>query len=319
MKRYKTTVLLVAVLVALAGGPALGLASPTADAESSADTAESSVMSTMQAQQDNATTQSDNATFDPVRIENETVSFAGVTVMVENSLASVERGTPTVWFKRVTVVEERRNKMWTVRNGMIALSNGATFAEHVGSVFRSMDQRELTNEATARHLLREGANVGAHVSIGSAEMESPTQRQVIEDVRFTRSIGDATGTAARDTGTVDFDRSTFTVSELDAPTNVSTNGSYNVSATVTNPGSANGTEEVQYRVNDRILSRQVVRLGPGESTTVTFQVSGSQLSVSQGTATHGVYAFENQQTGQLRVGNQTATNSSQLAGSVPAL
>lgn len=302
MKRHTTTVLVTVALVSLASVPALGLVGTTDGG--GADRAEHVAMNAAQTQ--------GNETFEPIRIESETMSFAGVTVSVENALVSVERGTPTVWFKRVIVADEQEEQTWTLRNGMIALSNAAGFAQRVGEL-QETDVRAGTEETVARNLLREASAVGARVWIGSVELESPTERRTVENVRFTRSFGDAVGAAPPAPSAADVDQSTFTVSELDAPTNVSTTGSYNVSATVTNPANANGTEEVQYRIDDRRLGRQLVQLGPGESRTVTFEVSGGQLPISQGTTTHGVYAFDDHQTAAVTVSNATANQSAGLA------
>lgn len=93
----------------------------------------------------------------------------------------------------------------------------------------------------------------------------------------------------------------FGVSNLRAPRDVETNTSITVRATVTNGGTRTGRAEMQYRIGNRVVSRQVVELRPDRSTTVTFEATVPNLKPD--TYRQGVFVNDTDrgQTSSLRV------------------
>lgn len=77
------------------------------------------------------------------------------------------------------------------------------------------------------------------------------------------------------------------VTSLSAPDSAAPNSSVGVSATVTNPGTAETTELVEFRVAGSVADRQWVTLGPGEQTTV--DLSADTTGVPPGEYIHGVF------------------------------
>jgi len=90
----------------------------------------------------------------------------------------------------------------------------------------------------------------------------------------------------------------FQVSGLTAPANVTVNGTFDVSATVTNAGNAAGTQTVEFQLDGSVVASQSLSLNASESDTVTF----TGLSVSQtGTFTHGVFTADDSATANITV------------------
>ncbi len=80
----------------------------------------------------------------------------------------------------------------------------------------------------------------------------------------------------------------FSVSNLEAPSNATVGDTISVSATITNPTSQQLTQPVDFRLAGTVIQRQNVTLDADQSTTVTFEVPTT--GVAPGTYPHGVYA-----------------------------
>ena len=77
------------------------------------------------------------------------------------------------------------------------------------------------------------------------------------------------------------------VTSLSAPDSAAPNSTVGVSATVTNPGAAETTELVEFRVAGTVADRQWVTLGPGEEASVAL--SADTTGVPPGEYVHGVF------------------------------
>lgn len=69
----------------------------------------------------------------------------------------------------------------------------------------------------------------------------------------------------------------YTLSAVDAPTTVATDGNLTVAATVTNEGNERESETVTYRIGDTVFASETVALEPGESTRVELAVTAPDL------------------------------------------
>lgn len=95
----------------------------------------------------------------------------------------------------------------------------------------------------------------------------------------------------------------FSVSDLDAPTSAEAGDTVTVNATIINTGNASGQTQVTYRLDGRQRGAQVVQLGSGNASSVSFDLDTSGLS--SGNHTHGVYVDGDDATATLRVENGT--------------
>ncbi|WP_433626353.1 DUF7282 domain-containing protein [Halomicrococcus sp. NG-SE-24] len=77
------------------------------------------------------------------------------------------------------------------------------------------------------------------------------------------------------------------VMDLEAPLNATVGETLMVNVTVTNPTDQELTQPVDFRLDGDVIQRKNVTLGPGESTSITYEVDTSD--VAPGTYTHGVY------------------------------
>ncbi|RLM95293.1 CARDB domain-containing protein [Haloarcula sp. Atlit-7R] len=89
----------------------------------------------------------------------------------------------------------------------------------------------------------------------------------------------------------------FTVSALSGPETVVSGESETVSATVTNNGAVTATKAVTFTVDGTTVATESVTLGPGESTTVTFDLSPADL----GAQPYAVSTVDATQTGEVTV------------------
>jgi hypothetical protein len=81
----------------------------------------------------------------------------------------------------------------------------------------------------------------------------------------------------------------FSLSNLDAPTEITQNESYNVTVNVTNGGNATGTQNVTYTLGSDVEQTEEVSLDAGNDTMVTFEVSAeTTANISAGNYTHTV-------------------------------
>jgi hypothetical protein len=108
-----------------------------------------------------------------------------------------------------------------------------------------------------------------------------------------RIDADVDGASVSSTGT------SFVVTGLSAPGNVSQGDPVTVDATVTNDGSAAGSETVSFRLDGETLATQQVALGADETTQVSFTVQTTGLDI--GTYTHGVFTDGGNATAELTV------------------
>jgi hypothetical protein len=110
------------------------------------------------------------------------------------------------------------------------------------------------------------------------------------------------GTAAFSVVAGQIDGAFFAVSNLDAPGQAAPGAEIDVSATVTNIGDSNDTQDVEF-VFDGAVSGTVtnVSLGPGENTTVGF--TGVELPTQEDIYEHGVFTADDNQTATVVVGD----------------
>ena len=77
------------------------------------------------------------------------------------------------------------------------------------------------------------------------------------------------------------------VVDLEAPLNATVGETLTVNATITNPTDEALTQPVDFRLGGDVIQRKNVSLGPGENTSITYEIDTSD--VAPGTYTHGVY------------------------------
>ncbi len=113
---------------------------------------------------------------------------------------------------------------------------------------------------------------------------------------------------AQSTQTQTESSSAFSVTGLDAPTNVTRGDVVTVNATVENDGSSTATDDVQFRFDldgdgelteNETLLNQSVSLDAGANDTVTFEVPTE--GVPPGTYTHGVFTANDSETANITV------------------
>jgi hypothetical protein len=104
---------------------------------------------------------------------------------------------------------------------------------------------------------------------------------------------DVAGASVSSTGT------SFVVSGLTAPGNVSQGDPVTVDATVTNVGTTAGSETVSFRLAGDTLATQQVSLGAGDTAQVSFTLQTTGLDI--GTYTHGVFSDGGNATADLTV------------------
>lgn len=105
----------------------------------------------------------------------------------------------------------------------------------------------------------------------------------------------------------------FSVSNLEAPSNATVGDTISVSATITNPTSQQLTQPVDFRLAGTVVQRQNVTLDADQSTTVTFEVPTT--GVAPGTYPHGVYARNFGQIATITVeAGENATTTTTQAG-----
>lgn len=111
--------------------------------------------------------------------------------------------------------------------------------------------------------------------------------------------------AGFDPKTIDFEigglAPNFDVSDLDPQdVTVEQGESINVSATIENIGNADGTQTVEFRVDDDVLASEEVTLDVDDSTSVEF-TNIDTSGLDEGDYTHGVYTDDSSQTATLTI------------------
>ena len=150
-----------------------------------------------------------------------------------------------------------------------------------------------------RGTLREVLTGGAATTL--PERNRPTAAETGTPVA--NGAATATGTAtATDTGVR---HSSFDVTDLRAPENATVDAAFNVTATVSNPGSEVGYEQVNYEILGERVAAERIRLEPGASRNVTFRVNLGPLPLEPGEYVHGVYGFRDSATATIEL---TAAN-----------
>jgi PGF-pre-PGF domain-containing protein/PGF-CTERM protein len=116
----------------------------------------------------------------------------------------------------------------------------------------------------------------------------------------------------------------FSVSNLDAPSTVTRGESVTVTASITNTGGLEGTQDIAFRLDtdgdgtledDETLADETVTLDTGATQSVTFEVPTDSLE--SGTYLHGVVTDNDTQTAQLEVTEPTPANFSVTTLSAP--
>ncbi|WP_231185715.1 hypothetical protein [Haladaptatus sp. DYF46] len=116
----------------------------------------------------------------------------------------------------------------------------------------------------------------------STTQTTAAQGTSAEGTTTTTQAGNATVENVSDLGP------SFSVSNLEAPSNATVGDTISVSATITNPTSQQLTQPVDFRLAGTVVQRQNVTLDADQSTTVTFEIPTT--GVAPGTYPHGVYA-----------------------------
>ena len=166
------------------------------------------------------------------------------------------------------------------------------------------------------------AGDGPSVSLSDATAAQPTftAPEVDSDTTldFEVAVTDAAGATDTDSVGVTVQPSepaaaNFQVSNLQAPGSATQGDLIDVSADVENTGGQTATKAVEFRVdtdddgsidNESALASQDVELGPGDSTTVSFEdIDTSELS---DTLTHGVFTVDDTDTAQITVSEPAA-------------
>jgi len=91
----------------------------------------------------------------------------------------------------------------------------------------------------------------------------------------------------------------FLVSDLSAPAEAGAGTDINVSATVTNVGFENGTQDVEFVFDGSVVANTTVELNAGENTTVEF--TNISLPDASGVFEHGVFTANDSQTANITV------------------
>ncbi|MFC6836475.1 PKD domain-containing protein [Halomarina ordinaria] len=147
---------------------------------------------------------------------------------------------------------------------------------------------------------------GPDVSLDDASAAQPTftapEVESATTLDFEVTVDDG---AASDTDTVSvtvepLSPATFAVSNLDAPASAEQGESITVSADVTNDGEQAGTKTVEFQLDGTSVASQQVTLAPGETETVSFDVT-VPADLAPGTYTHGVFTADDGATAQLDV------------------
>ncbi len=73
----------------------------------------------------------------------------------------------------------------------------------------------------------------------------------------------------------------FTVEDFDAPDSAEVGDVVNVSATITNPGDTEDTQDVEFRLEGDLVASESITLEGGESTTITFEVDTSGVEAGE--------------------------------------
>ncbi|SIR05430.1 hypothetical protein SAMN05421858_1261 [Haladaptatus litoreus] len=281
---------LVFVVVTLVVAPMAGVAQATDGTQSSQLQQVGQQTGQQQSQQANQSQQT-NATSEPALVENETVSLAGVPLHIEEGLLTLRNGTLALFVKRGAVTADGTTAV--VTNTRIALGDNVTPSE-ANRTRQALEDGRLAAPSAVSN---------ARIAAGLLSVE--TNGVAFTETNVSTNVGSPTVPPGRAiAGPVE---SPFEVTNLGAPETVPVGQSFNVSATVRNPGNRTGTEELQYRAEGITAQRQTVTLGANESRTVTFEVSSGTLPSEPGTYSHGVYAFDSNQTASISLtgGNQS--------------
>jgi hypothetical protein len=99
--------------------------------------------------------------------------------------------------------------------------------------------------------------------------------------------------------TVEQPSAEFEVSNLDAPSAVVLGDDVTANATITNTGSVQGSDTVEFRVGGNVVASTNVSLDAGASQNVSLTTSTAGLST--GTFTHGIFTTDDGQTAQIDV------------------
>ncbi|RBI64516.1 hypothetical protein DMJ13_08570 [halophilic archaeon] len=290
-------------VLALVAAPAAG----TAGASGQNGSAPVDVASERTAQDTNQTNQT-NATFEPVQFTDERVSFADAELFVENGLFTLRNGTLTLFVKTGTLSAGPTDAR--VTNLRLVLGNRISAAEA-----SRISQQLARGDAGAFDVPDGVRNVQFLYGFLTVQVRDET---IFRDADQQVTLGEPTR-LSQGNATPGPVEPGFRVTNLSAPDTVSTGESFEVTAELTNPGSESGVEEIHYLFGGVTVQREVVELAPGESRTVTFQVSSGQIPGEPGVYTHSVRAFDSQQSAQIRLtggGNNSTAGS--VAGDVAA-
>ncbi|GAA0200674.1 hypothetical protein GCM10009000_013480 [Halobacterium noricense] len=289
------------VVVALVVAPMAGVAQTTdgtqqSQSQQTGQASQAHLLQSGQSQQGQQAGQQQsqtNASFEPALIEGETVSVAGAPLHIERGLLTLRNGTLSLFVKRGAVTVDGTSTV--VTNTRIALGDDVT-PSAAARTRQNLEDGTLTAPSGVSH---------ARVALGLLSVEA--NGMTFSESNISTNVGSPTVPPGR--AIAGPEERPFEVTNLSAPETVPVGQSFNVSATVRNPGDRNGTEELQYRFSGVTVQRQTLTLGAGESQTVTFEVSPGTLPSEPGTFTHGVYAFDDNQSASISLTNENQSAS----------
>ncbi|WP_302082899.1 CARDB domain-containing protein [Salinibaculum rarum] len=108
----------------------------------------------------------------------------------------------------------------------------------------------------------------------------------------------------------------FTVSEMEpASATVASGDTLEVSGTISNEGSVEETQSIEFRLAGDPVATERVTLGQSETTAVSFTAATDSLAV--GTYAYGIYSDDDEQVRTLAVENETATTPTNTTTATP--
>ncbi|WP_302080009.1 CARDB domain-containing protein [Salinibaculum rarum] len=200
------------------------------------------------------------------------------------------------------------------------VSEGATF-EIQATVRNDGDQTatqqvqyRIDGETVARQGVSLASGDETTVEFTGLESEPPGAGTYTHGV-YTRNDS-FTGTLTIDGPDGQSSTGSFTVSEMEpASAAVASGDTLEVSGTISNEGSVEETQSIEFRLAGDPVATERVTLGQSETTAVSFTAATDSLAV--GTYAYGIYSDDDEQVGTLAVENETAATPTNTTSATP--
>lgn len=139
------------------------------------------------------------------------------------------------------------------------------------------------------------------VAAGQTELDTDLATSTSPYVGIAAEAGAKYNVTASNAATIDIvqPQPNFQVSNLSAPASATAGETINVTADVTNVGTANGSQDVGFRLDGTELGNVSVSLNVSETALVDFSVDTS--GTPSGTYTHGIFTADSNQTAQISI------------------